>query len=51
LGVSVRVDDRLIRGLDYYNDICFEIKKTDDDVSLIGGGRYDGLAGMLTDGK
>lgn len=35
---------RLVRGLDYYSNVCFEfINKK----ALIGGGRYDNLAGMV----
>lgn len=38
-------DDTLVRGLDYYNDIVFEIKSNSDNAknTLIGGGRYDNL--------
>lgn len=46
-GVPYEVDNRLVRGLDYYCDTVFEIKcKTPDgkDYGAIGaGGRYDGL--------
>lgn len=31
----------LARGLDYYNGIIFEIKLTDNNLSIISGGRYD----------
>jgi len=51
MGVEVKIDKRLIRGLDYYNDICFEIKGSKGGLSLVGGGRYDRLAGLLTQGK
>ena len=46
-GVPYEVDNRLVRGLDYYCDTVFEIKcQTPDgkDYGAIGaGGRYDGL--------
>jgi len=35
---------RLVRGLDYYSNVCFEFINTK---ALIGGGRYDNLAGMV----
>ncbi len=48
-GVSYRVDERLVRGLDYYTRTVFEI--TSDALgaqdAILGGGRYDGLIGDL----
>lgn len=45
LGLSYRVEERLVRGLDYYVRTVFEV--VDDDLgaqnTLLGGGRYDGL--------
>lgn len=43
----------LVRGLDYYNDFCFELKPaalgpTNKQVTLLAGGRYDGLLGTLS---
>lgn len=37
------------RGFDYYNDIVFEIfdEHTDNNRSMFGGGRYDGLVGLF----
>lgn len=46
LGVSsARYDAQIARGFDYYTDIVFEIfdKNPDNNRSLFGGGRYDGL--------
>lgn len=42
-------DPSLVRGLDYYNDIVFEIKDDADQAknTLIGGGRYDRLCSEL----
>lgn len=39
------VDHSVVRGLDYYTDTVFEVTGPDlgDDLSLCGGGRYDGL--------
>ncbi len=50
LGVtSVRFDVTLMRGLDYYTGVVFEVFDTDpeNNRSLFGGGRYDGLVGMF----
>lgn len=40
-------DPCLVRGLDYYNDTCFEIQAQDSSDTLIGGGRYDALAPLM----
>ena len=50
VGIDYVVDDTLVRGLDYYNDLTFEFV-TPDDVVVGGGGRYDKLAEMLAIGK
>ncbi|TLG74336.1 histidine--tRNA ligase [Culicoidibacter larvae] len=52
LEVPYTLDDRLVRGLDYYQHTVFEIvlNSTSEkglNVSLAGGGRYDGLTEML----
>jgi histidyl-tRNA synthetase len=45
------VDERLVRGLDYYNRTLFEIKGAKDKLgagdTLVGGGRYDGMVASL----
>ena len=45
--INFEVDERLVRGLDYYTDIVFEIlsyTKRGKDYGAIGaGGRYDNL--------
>ncbi len=49
-GVSNAVfDPSLMRGFDYYTDIVFEIYDThpDNNRSMFGGGRYDGLVGLF----
>ncbi len=42
-------DITLMRGFDYYTDIVFEVSDTDpeNNRSMFGGGRYDGLVGMF----
>lgn len=42
-------DVTLMRGFDYYTDIVFEIFDThpDNNRSMMGGGRYDGLVGLF----
>ena len=46
---SVRFDHTLMRGLEYYTGIVFEVFDThpDNSRSLFGGGRYDGLVGLF----
>ncbi len=46
LGISYKIEPKLVRGLDYYDSTVFEIISTHDSktpLSLGGGGRYDGL--------
>lgn len=46
---SATFDIGLMRGLDYYTDIVFEVFDTnpENSRSLFGGGRYDGLVGLF----
>lgn len=46
---NVRFDITLMRGFDYYTDIIFEVfdKHPDNNRSMLGGGRYDGLVGLF----
>jgi histidyl-tRNA synthetase len=49
-GVSnVEFDPALMRGFDYYTDIVFEVfdNHPDNNRSMLGGGRYDGLVGLF----
>jgi histidyl-tRNA synthetase len=48
---NVIYDPELIRGFDYYTGIIFEIydKHPDNNRSLFGGGRYDGLTSLFVD--
>ncbi len=47
LGVPYEVDDKLVRGLDYYTDTVFEVVSTSEasgsQATIFGGGRYDDL--------
>ena len=46
---NVSFDTSLMRGFDYYTDIVFEMFDTapENNRSLFGGGRYDGLVGLF----
>lgn len=49
-GISnVRYDATLMRGFDYYTGIVYEVFDThpDNNRSMMGGGRYDGLVGLF----
>ncbi|MBF2003814.1 MAG: histidine--tRNA ligase [Synechococcales cyanobacterium C42_A2020_086] len=49
LGVSYRINPRLVRGLDYYTHTVFEIQSDDlgAQATVCAGGRYDGLVSEL----
>jgi histidyl-tRNA synthetase len=49
LGVKYRVNDRLVRGLDYYTKTAFEVvsKQLGAQNAICGGGRYDNLVEEL----
>jgi histidyl-tRNA synthetase len=46
---NVRYDASLMRGFDYYTGVVFEVFDTnpDNNRSMFGGGRYDGLVGLF----
>lgn len=46
---NVEFDATLMRGFDYYTDIVFEVfdNHPDNNRSMFGGGRYDGLVGLF----
>lgn len=48
-GVAYQINERLVRGLDYYTHTAFEFTTTalGAQGTVIGGGRYDGLVEML----
>ena len=43
------VNTRIVRGLDYYNKLVFEfvVNINNSDLTICGGGRYDGLSALL----
>lgn len=43
LGVDYEIDAGIVRGLDYYTRTVFEFVSEDDGLTVLGGGRYDGL--------
>ena len=52
LGVNYEIDNKLVRGLDYYTSTVFEFIYEDENspingLTLLGGGRYNGLAKEL----
>jgi len=49
LGIRYRINPKLVRGLDYYNQTVFEwvTDKLGAQGTVCGGGRYDGLAQLL----
>ncbi len=49
LGIAYRVNDRIVRGLDYYTRTVFEFTTTDlgSQATVCGGGRYDGLVAQM----
>ena len=49
LGISYRINARLVRGLDYYTHTVFEIQSDDlgSQATVCAGGRYDGLVAEL----
>jgi histidyl-tRNA synthetase len=49
LGMSYRLNPRLVRGLDYYTHTAFEFVTADLGAqgTVMGGGRYDGLVEMM----
>ena len=49
LGIKYRVNNRLVRGLDYYSHTVFELTtdKLGAQGTVLAGGRYDGLIGEM----
>lgn len=48
-GLSYKLNSKLVRGLDYYNDVVFEwtTDKLGAQATVCGGGRYDGLVELF----
>ena len=51
LGITYKVDSNIVRGLDYYTKTVFEFVSKIDGLTVLGGGRYDGLAEELGGAK
>ncbi len=51
LGIEYKVDSNIVRGLDYYTRTVFEFVSKIDGLTVLGGGRYDGLAEELGGAK
>lgn len=49
LGITYTLDERLVRGLDYYSHTAWEFVTTDLGAqgTVLGGGRYDGLIALM----
>ncbi|MDO4896182.1 MAG: histidine--tRNA ligase [Moraxella sp.] len=49
LGIDFEINEKLVRGLDYYNKTVFEwvTDKLGSQATVCGGGRYDGLVGIV----
>jgi len=47
LGISYTINSKLVRGLDYYNDTCFEFISKETNSAILGGGRYDELCKIM----
>ncbi len=43
LEIDYKIDSGIVRGLDYYTKTVFEFVSEDDGLTVLGGGRYDGL--------
>ncbi len=53
LGIKYKVNNRLVRGLDYYSHTVFELvtDKLGSQGTVLAGGRYDGLVEQMGGGK
>lgn len=47
LGVEYKIDSGIVRGLDYYTKTVFEFISEKDGLTVLAGGRYDGLVKEL----
>lgn len=43
LNINYAINSRIVRGLDYYTKTVFEFISEEDGLTVVGGGRYDGL--------
>lgn len=56
LNIKFVINEKLVRGLDYYNDLVFEFVSTDEESlgaksTLLAGGRYDNLVKIIDNKK
>ncbi len=52
LGAFVEIDYAIVRGLAYYTGVVFEVfDRSKNERALAGGGRYDRLLSLMSDGK
>jgi histidyl-tRNA synthetase len=52
LGAYVEIDYAIVRGLAYYTGVVFEVfDRSKNERALAGGGRYDKLLALMSDGK
>ena len=51
LGINYKIDSSIVRGLDYYSKTVFEFVSKIDGLTVLGGGRYDGLIEELGGAK
>ncbi len=49
LNIEYHINEKLVRGLDYYNDLVFEYIDIANDLTILGGGRYDKLINTLSE--
>lgn len=49
LNINYKIDETMVRGLDYYSNIVFEVEA--NNITLLGGGCYDGLFEQLGGGR
>ena len=51
MNIPYEIDDKLVRGLDYYTDTVFEVVSTNEvsgaQATIFGGGRYDNLVSEM----
>ena len=46
-GINYQIDSNIVRGLDYYTETVFEFVDKKSGLTVLGGGRYDGLVEEL----
>lgn len=51
LNINYTINSRIVRGLDYYTKTVFEFISEEDDLTVVGGGRYDDLIEELGGSK